>query len=269
MRYDPVKKFFGDVVGSRLWLRRLFYALLGLLFLREWHVKRELRNLLGSSSRPMEVYDAGTGFGQYSYYMAKRFPRSRIYAVDVNEEQVVECRRFFETVGFRHCSFAVEDLLAIQHAGRFDLVLSVDVMEHIEEDRRVFQNLFRALKPGGVLLVNTPSNLGGSDVHAEGEQSFIEEHARPGYGVEEIRTKLESAGFMVERIAFTYGPFGSLAWRLGIKYPMRMLSATKLFFFLLPLYYLVTLPIVLPLMYLDYSSENNTGTGLLVIARKP
>lgn len=268
MQYDPIKKIFGNIVHQRPRLRIVLYKLLGLMFLREWHVKRALRRILEMYDSAIEIYDAGSGFGQYSYYIASRFPDARIYAVDVKAQQVADCQQFFEAVGLHQCSFAVEDLLAIQHSDRFDLVLSVDVMEHIEDDRRVFQNLFRALKPGGTLLVNTPSNLGGSDVHGEDEKSFVEEHARSGYGVEEIRTKLESTGFAVERILFTYGPFGSLAWRLGIKYPMLMVNAGRPMFFLLPFYYLLALPVVLPLMYLDYVSENKTGTGLLVVARK-
>jgi len=35
-------------------------------------------------------------------------------------------------------------------------------------------------------------------------------------------------------------------WKYGIKYPMKMLNTSKLFFLLLPLYYLVTLPCILP-----------------------
>ena len=267
MQYDPVKKVFGKLVRNRPLLRRLLYTLLGVMFLREWYVKRALKQVLGSNAT-VEIYDAGCGFGQYSYFMARRLPAARIYAVDVKAEEVAECREFFASQGLRHCEFAVEDLLAIQHANRFDFILSVDVMEHIEDDRKVFGNFARALKPGGRLLVNTPSNLGGSDVHEEGGKSFIEEHARNGYGVEEIREKLESAGLTVERVRFTYGPFGSAAWRLGIKYPMQMLNSSKLLFLLLPFYYIVALPIVLPLMYLDYRSENETGTGLLVLARK-
>jgi SAM-dependent methyltransferase len=142
-------------------------------------------------------------------------------------------------------------------------------MEHISDDVTVFRNLHRSLKPGGTLLVNTPSSLGGSGAHGPDEQSFIEEHARTGYGVDEIQAKLESAGFEVERISFTYGRWGSIAWRFGIKYPMLMLNISKLCFVLLPFYYLVTLPFTLLLMYLDYSLQNVQGAGLLVLARKP
>ncbi len=268
MKYDPIKRVIGDVVRENVTLRKLFYKVLGLMFLREWHVKRELRQLLGSAKTPQKIYDAGCGFGQYSYFCASRFPTSTIYAVDVKSEQIEDCTRFFRGAGLTNASFAVEDLTQITHENKFDLAISVDVMEHIPDDVGVFRNLYRSLRPGGRLLVNTPSDLGGSDAHGPEDESFIEEHARNGYNADEIRQKLTSVGFTVEKIRFAYGPWGSIAWRLGIKYPMLLLNVSKAFFILLPFYYLVTLPFTLLLMYLDYAGTNTTGTGLVVIATK-
>ena len=267
MKYDPIKKVLGDIVRENVLLRKLFYKLLGMMFLREWHVKRELRSLLAGNA-PKRVYDAGCGFGQYSYYCASRFPGSTIYAVDVKDEQIEDCSKFFRKAGITNAFFAVEDLTQIQHENQFDLAISVDVMEHIPDDVGVFRNLYRGLRSGGKILVNTPSDLGGSDAHGPEDESFIEEHARNGYGVEEITTKLQSVGFSVDKIRFAYGPWGSIAWRLGIKYPMLLLNVSKIFFILLPFYYLITLPFTLLLMYLDYVGENKTGTGLVVVASK-
>lgn len=268
MKYDPIKKIFGDIVRKKPILRISFYKLLGLMFLREWHVKRELRRILGSNGKDFEIYDAGSGFGQYSYYMAKHFPRTRIYAVDVKEDQINDCSQFFRAIGLDRCSFAIEDLTHISHENRFDFILSVDVMEHIPDDVGVFRNFYRALRGNGVLFINTPSNLGGSDAHGPDDKSFIEEHARNGYGAEEIRTKLTSVGFNVEKLRYTYGGWGNAAWRLGIKYPMLMLNVNKLFFLVLPFYYLVTFPFTLVLMVLDYKANNKSGSGLNVVARK-
>jgi SAM-dependent methyltransferase len=246
----------------------VFYKLLGMIFLREWHVKRELRNQLGGRNGSFDVYDAGSGFGQYAYYIAKHFPLSRVYGIDLKDEQVVDCNRFFTSVGLTRCTFAVEDLTKISHSERFDFILSVDVMEHIPDDAAVFANFFRSLRPGGTLFINTPSDRGGSDAHDSGDEGFIEEHARSGYGMKEIRKKLESAGFMVENIRYTYGTWGKLYWKIGIKYPMQMLNVSKIFLMLLPFYYIIILPCVLPMMWLDYISDNKTGTGLNVIAKK-
>ena len=267
MKYDQIKKILGNVVRENILLRKLFYKVLGVMFLREWHVKRELRSLLGDN-KPRRIYDAGCGFGQYTYYCASKFSSSSITAIDVKADQIEDCTNFFRGAGISNASFAVEDLTTIQHENQFDLAISVDVMEHIPDDVLVFRNLHRSLRSGGKLLVNTPSNLGGSDAHGPEDESFIEEHARNGYGIEEIRTKLESVGFRVEKIRFAYGPWGSLSWRLGIKYPILLVNAHKLLFLILPFYYLITLPFTLLLMYLDYARDNKTGTGLVVVASK-
>ena len=68
---------------------------------------------------------------------------------------------------------------------------------------------------------------------------------------------------------YTYGRFGSAAWRLLIKWPIQLLNRHMAFGALLPLYYLPALPAGLVLNTLDLREKNPTGTGLLMIAQKP
>lgn len=267
MKYDPIKNILGKAARSRPTVRKLLYGFLGLMFLREWHVKRALRQIFARHD-VHTMFDAGSGFGQYSYYCARTFKDVTIHAVDVKQEQIDDCREFFAGMGFANVHFAVEDLTRTLHEDRFDLILSVDVMEHIREDELVFRNFSKALRKGGLVLINTPSSFGGSDAHGPDDAGFIEEHARSGYEPEEIRRKLAGAGLSVEGLRFTYGPWGTISWRLGIKIPMVLLNFSKAFALLLPFYYLLSFPFTLLFMYLDYRSDNKTGTGLLVTARK-
>jgi cyclopropane fatty-acyl-phospholipid synthase-like methyltransferase len=268
MHYDPIKKVFGDVARKSTLFRRVFYMLLDIMFLRAWYVKRALRTLLDGRNQAFTLFDAGSGFGQYSYFLARRYARASIHAVDVKDEQIADCSGFFARCGLGNISFGVEDLTQPVHTDEFDVILSVDVMEHIQDDVQVFKNFHRALKTGGTVLINTPSNLGGSDAHDDEDESFIGEHARNGYGADEITEKLRQANLRVTGISYTYGPIGMAAWRLGIKYPMQLLNASKAFFIVLPLYYAATLWLTLALMYLDYAGTNTTGAGLLVTAQK-
>jgi SAM-dependent methyltransferase len=141
-------------------------------------------------------------------------------------------------------------------------------MEHIEKDELVFRNFYRALKPGGSLLISTPSDQGGSDVHGEDEESFIDEHVRDGYGIAEISQKLGKAGFNNIKASYTYGKPGALSWRLSMKYPIRMLNISKLFFIILPFYYLIFFPFAVILNIFDIFLTHKSGTGLLVSASK-
>jgi hypothetical protein len=106
-------------------------------------------------------------------------------------------------------------------------------------------------------------------VQEEGEESFIGEHVREGYNREALEGKLRDAGLEPVRSFYTYGEYGSTAWRWLIKRPMQMLGASWASIVILPLYYLAALPIGLFLNARDLAVENETGTGLLVVAQKP
>jgi len=174
MHYDPVKNVFAAVINKLPFTRVLFYKTLDLMFLRSWYVRRELRKLREKAGgRHLEIYDAGSGFGQYSWFMAKNLAPCNIYSVDVKEDWIEDCKKFFTRAEVKNVKFGVEDLTKIDHNEQFDLIVCVDVMEHIADDVTVFGNFSRALKQGGYLLVNSPSVFGGSDVHGEEDESFI------------------------------------------------------------------------------------------------
>jgi hypothetical protein len=141
-------------------------------------------------------------------------------------------------------------------------------MEHIEDDDLVFRNFYRSMKKDGILLISTPSDKGGSDIHHEDERSFIDEHVRGGYAKEEITSKLKRAGFARIDVKYTYGKAGSISWVLSMKYPVMMLNRSYLFLIILPFYYLVTFPFSFFLNIIDLNFRHDSGTGLLVVAEK-
>lgn len=269
MFYDPIKNIFAAIIKRIPLLRILFYKILDLMFLRSWYVRRELKRLRKVfNGKEISIYDAGMGYGQYTYFMSNKLMPNKIYAVDVKEEWIRDCEEFFRERKFNNVCFGIEDLTKIEHEQKFDLIVCVDVMEHIEDDIRVFKNYYRALRPGGYLLINTPSIYGGSDVHEDTDESFIGEHAREGYSYEDLKNKLEPLGFIINRYKYSYGFWGDKAWRLGIKYPLQLVNLSKLFFLLLPIYYIVTFPFTFVMMYADFKGVNSVGSGINLIAKK-
>jgi len=273
MEYDPIKRRLGIFFNRTPFLRKFFYSLLDLLLLRAWHVYKELRQFRRiASSGNIRILDAGSGFGQYSYRMSRIFGESYIKGVDVKEEQIEDCNRFFTAIGIHQkVVFEYGDLTTFSDPYNYDLILSVDVMEHIEEDEQVFTNFYIALRNNGMLLISTPSDQGGSDTDDHdhhGASGFIEEHVRDGYGIRDITEKLHRAGFSEVEARYTYGTFGSLSWKLSMKYPILLLGKSKLFFILLPFYYLFTYPFCALFNLIDISFWQTKGTGLLVKAYK-
>ena len=274
MDYDPVKDRLGALAWRSPARTKAFYRLLDLVFLRAWYVRRRLRALLGPmAGRPVRVLDAGTGFGQYAYFLVSAFPNVEVTAVDVKEDYLERARAFFaETPYAGRVRFEQRDLTAPPpeaEAGRYDLVLCVDVMEHIEDDRAVFRGFERVLRPGGYVVVNTPSDLGGSGVTEAGAESFIGEHVREGYAYGDLRAKLEAAGLRVVGHEYTYGPPGSTAWRLLVKWPITLLNASWALAPLVALYYVPAFPLGLALNAADLRRRNREGTGHLMVAQKP
>ena len=182
-----------------------------------------------------------------------------IKAMDINRDQIEDCNRFFGKTGLSgRVTFHTGDLTVLTDLNRYNLILSVDVMEHIEQDLIVFQNFYRSLKGNGILLISTPSDKGGSDVHHNNEKSFIDEHIRDGYSIKDITEKLTLAGFSNIEADYTYGKPGNISWRLSMKYPIKMLTASHLFFIILPFYYLIFFPVsIIPVSYTHLTLPTN------------
>jgi SAM-dependent methyltransferase len=269
MKYDPIKRSLGSLFNRTPFLRIFFYRLLDLLLLRSWHIRRELKRLRKEGFQPGQIADAGSGFGQYVHYLSRKYPTARITGLDIKQEQVDDCNRFFTSLGKQETvSFEYADLTKFDREKEFDLILSVDVMEHIEDDRGVMKHLYLGLKPGGILLISTPSDQGGSDVHHEHDESFIDEHVRDGYGVGEIDEKLRSAGFNEVHVRYSYGKPGKISWKLSMKYPILLANFSKLFLLLLPLYFVAVYPVCFILNMMDVRGDHSTGTGLIVKCKK-
>jgi 2-polyprenyl-3-methyl-5-hydroxy-6-metoxy-1,4-benzoquinol methylase len=267
MQYDPIKKGLGSFFNRSPLLRILFYNLLNLLLLRTWHIKKELKKYRKVHPGPVYVLDAGSGFGQYTYYMMRCSESWKITGVDVKAEQIEDCITFIKKIRKeQRVQFKVADLTLINEKELYDLILCVDVMEHIENDKLVFSNFMNALKPGGMVLISTPSDQGGSDVQDDTTESFIEEHVRNGYNITEIEEKLRSAGFTNVLSKYSYGKPGKISWKISMKYPVIMLNWSKWFYIFLPFYFILISPVALLLNILDVSMTHRSGTGLIVKA---
>lgn len=273
MQYDPIKRSLGNVFNKSVFLRKLFYWLLDLLLLRSWHIHKEIKDWAKTSRKEVHILDAGAGYGQYTYYLSKMNKSWNILAVDVKKEQICDCNTFFQKICKRNVVFRKDDLTKFVQEEAFDFILSVDVMEHILEDVQVFKNFHASMKKGAMLLISTPSDQGGSDVHEhnspnDGSLSFIDEHVRDGYGIKEIEDKLKKAGFSKVEAYYSYGTPGKISWRLSMKWPIQLLNVSKIFFIVLPVYYAIIYPFAYVLNSLDVRGKHDTGTGLIVKAWK-
>lgn len=109
---------------------------------RRW-LEREVRLLAGqrSEARVLEIGSGRQDMGEDAYSMRDLFPPTAEFVQsDVNPD-------------FGH---RVIDITTMDIAEEFDVILCLSVLEHIPTFQEAPPRLYRALCPGGVLMVSTP-----------------------------------------------------------------------------------------------------------------
>ena len=268
--YDPVKDRFADIIRNSKWLRRIFYFLLDLFFLRSWHIRHILKEKGHKldQKREWKLLDAGCGFGQYDRFILSQFKNVSIHSVDVKQDYLEDNRHYFQyDIKQKRIQFYEANLLDFSSKVKFDFIICVDVLEHIEDDVTVMKNLQNCLRDGGYFLMHSPSHY--SEEDADEDDSFVGEHARPGYSKGEIASKLNTAGFDFVKPHYTYGYWGHKAWVLSVKWPMIWFNKLNLFAVIpLLIYYPIVMSFCLLMNLVDLFTKNKKGNGVYALARK-
>jgi ubiquinone/menaquinone biosynthesis C-methylase UbiE len=97
------------------------------------------------------VLDCGCGMGFYLMTMGK-LRNVKLFGVDGDLSRLTWAER--ERVPAELASIDIHDLPFPDNT--FDKVLMTEVLEHIADDRRALREIYRVLKPGGVLALSVP-----------------------------------------------------------------------------------------------------------------
>ncbi len=106
----------------------------------------------GGSSRDLpEILDIGSGLGYLT--AALRQEGYAATGVDVSSEAVASAREMF---GPWYTAMPVEELHQ-EHLSSKDIVLAMEVIEHVHSPRDFLESLVAIMRPGGRLIMSTPS----------------------------------------------------------------------------------------------------------------
>ena len=106
---------------------------------------------------PRQILDAGCGRGDHSLYLARRYPSAEVVGIDIDEHLITRNRDAARELKLKNVRFEVGDLSRIDRTENFDLVVSIDVLEHISNQADALAALARALEPGGVAFYHIPT----------------------------------------------------------------------------------------------------------------
>lgn len=206
------------------------------------------------------ILDAGCGRGVITRELARRFPLSQITAMDLNK-QGQECnKKLSSKVYLNNINWINADVTLYKNANAFDFIISVDNLEHVEEDEKVLENFYTSMKKDGVLVVHVPHYYRRWPIFKWIENFDVPEHVRPGYHLPEIKERIQRAGFCIQETGFSYGFLENLMNNLSYKITEAREKRMIL--------YAILFPFMNTIAWFGQWSKPNFGAGVWVIARK-
>jgi len=151
-----------------------------------------------------KVLELGSGLGTFSNYLLN--DGEEVTLTDINEEYEIYLKNRF--IGNPWVKILRTDIACIDEAvgvERFDTVVGINVLEHIDNDVAVLQKINKVLSADGKIIFLVPA-------HQALLSDFDKKlgHYRR-YSKKELQDKLVSAGFTVKKIEFM-NFIGAIGW---------------------------------------------------------
>ena len=269
MDHHKLRDRLTNVFNSQLHSRSIFYFFIDVLIVSFWHVRSNiLRFGRGKSNQSMHVLDAGSGFGQYSHFIARKYKKWNIFGADISKKEVSECNHFFQEMGYSRVYFKSEDLAKFVKADAFDLILAINVLEYIPNDQQVLENFYTSLKKDGQLIISVLSDRGKKAMPNFTNKLILNEEVLHRYNNLDLKKALKKMGFKNIHSQYSYGVSGKLSTILGVSLPKAMLKFSEYFLYIIPIYYLITYPIIFCLNFFDTYVKHLSGNEIVIRADK-
>ncbi|MBW3578611.1 MAG: class I SAM-dependent methyltransferase [Actinobacteria bacterium] len=156
---------------------------------RYWFERHIVAYRLAAAKAPgLTVLDAGCGEGYGAAALAAA-GAARVVAVDVDPQVAPHVARRYPQV--EAVEAELSDLPLPDDS--FDLVVSLQVIEHVWDVEAFLASLCRVLRPGGELVVSTPNRL----TFTPGSDTPINPFHVREFTADELRATLTEAGFHV------------------------------------------------------------------------
>jgi len=107
-----------------------------------------------SISNPSRVLDYGAGRGLHVPLWKEIFPTTELSLCDISSVAMRNCTETYSDLSNHYR--LIESNKADFEDGTFDLIVSVEVMEHVSDLSAYISDIFRLLRPGGMFVFTTP-----------------------------------------------------------------------------------------------------------------
>lgn len=242
-------------------LEKAYIALFGMPIIGLRIRARNIFSLIPKDRNYQNILDAGSGPGVFSFELGRNFPQAGILGVDPLKEAVDASRHIADQIKTSNVSFHETSIEKLTERNFFDLILCVDILEHIEDDFAALQGLHGAVAPGGILVLHVPALYRRYPVWKKSLNFDVETHVRFGYEPEEIRMKVKQSGFLIRESGFTYGFWETLANNLSYMITGARKKNKILYSLAFPLLNVISL-------FGARARPETLGAGIFVVAEK-
>jgi len=242
--------------AERLYIRLFGVPIVGLRIRA-----RNVFSLIPEDRSYRDILDAGSGPGVFAFELGRRFPKANVLGIDLLKEAVEAAEQICSRVEATNVRFQIGDLVTLPEVDRFDLVLCVDILEHIADDLAALRAIYRIMRPQGILVLHVPALYRRYPVWKKKLNFDVETHVRTGYTMEDIRNKVIAARLSILEMGYTYGFFETLANNLSYMITKARMENKKL--------YALAFPFLNGLSWLGVRARpKNLGAGIYIVAEK-
>lgn len=103
----------------------------------------------------LAVLDVGCGDGRYLRLIHEQYgiAKEQLFGVEMSEKQIAR----LNADGFHGLNGTLADVAGSLKHNQFDLIVLLQVLEHLPDPLKDMERLAQMLRPGGVLIVETPN----------------------------------------------------------------------------------------------------------------
>jgi SAM-dependent methyltransferase len=154
---------------------------------------RLINKILKNQDKESKILDLGCGTGQLAFILGKE--GFDVTGADYSPK-IVDIANSIAKKSNLNVKFFVADAQKYYKKNAYDVVICSEVLEHLKNDKQVVDNIFKSLKPNGIVILTGPH-----DMKQWRELDVYHQHYRR-YSVNDVKKLLHK--FQIEDI-FTRG----------------------------------------------------------------
>jgi 2-polyprenyl-3-methyl-5-hydroxy-6-metoxy-1,4-benzoquinol methylase len=210
------------------------------------------------------VLDTGCGRAVSLFYLAGQHPDWQCAGLELDDEMVIPAQRAVTAGNWQNITIRKTAVEELTEENTFDVALCMEILEHVRDDVGLLRRIYRALKPGGWLIVTAPLRRKQQwrwlPFFAEHDVKGEFGHVRDEYSEDELKECLTAAGFVLREFHQIFGKRAEVTFELNNLFwtikPLRRIMAILMY------------PLAVLLGYKDTLVYQARGNSFLIVGQR-